>query len=57
MKTLAEFLPLTHAVNLSRAVFTGTYSNKLFVNIAVILVLEIAAFYAGIKMMKKRLIK
>jgi lipooligosaccharide transport system permease protein len=57
MKTLAEFLPLTHAVRISRAVFTGTYSTGLIKNFLVILVLETAAFSIGIRTMKKRLIK
>jgi lipooligosaccharide transport system permease protein len=57
MKTLSEFMPLTHAVKISRAVFAGTYSAKLIGNFLVILVLETIAFYIGIKSMKKRLIK
>jgi lipooligosaccharide transport system permease protein len=57
MKTLADFLPLTHAVRISRAVFTGTYNTGLIKNFLVILVLETAAFSIGIKTMKKRLIK
>jgi lipooligosaccharide transport system permease protein len=55
--TLAQFMPLTHAVNISRAIFLGTYSPSLITNFLVIFILEVVAFYAGIKLMKRRLIK
>ena len=57
MKSLAAFMPLTHAVNISRAVFSGRYSVALIGDFAVILILEIVAFTVGVRMMKKRLIK
>ena len=57
MKTLSNFMPLTHAVKISRAVFSGEYDSGLIWNFLVILVLEMIAFYIGIKMMKRRLIK
>jgi lipooligosaccharide transport system permease protein len=57
MKTLSEFMPLTHAVKISRAVFSGAHNPGLTWNFLVILVLETVAFYIGIKSMKKRLIK
>jgi lipooligosaccharide transport system permease protein len=57
MKTLAQFLPLTHAVVIARAIFNGTYTRGLAVNFLVILVLEVIAFLIGVKLMKKRLIK
>jgi lipooligosaccharide transport system permease protein len=57
MKTLSGFMPLTHAVKISRAVFSGTYYRGLILDFLVIFVLEVIAFYIGIKMMKKRLIK
>jgi lipooligosaccharide transport system permease protein len=57
MKTFAQFLPLTHAVAISRAVFSGVYTSGLVFNFLLILVLEIIAFYAGVKLMKRRLIK
>lgn len=57
MKTFSEFLPLTHAVRISRAVFSGAYESGLILNFLVILVLETIAFYIGIKSMKRRLIK
>ena len=57
MKTLSNFMPLTHAVKISRAVFSGEYDSGLILNFLVILILEMIAFYIGIKMMKKRLIK
>ena len=57
IKTLAQFMPLTHAVNISRAVFLGTYSRSLISNFLVIFILEVIAFYVGVKLMKRRLIK
>jgi lipooligosaccharide transport system permease protein len=57
MKTFAQFLPLTHAVEISRAVFSGVYRTSLIFNFLVILVLEVIAFVVGVKRMKKRLIK
>jgi lipooligosaccharide transport system permease protein len=56
MKAFAMFLPLTHAVNISRAVFSGEASSGLMWNFLVLLVLEIVAFIIGIKLMKRRLI-
>ncbi len=57
MKVLSKFLPLTHAVAVSRAVFSNKYTPELVVNFLVILVLELAAFYAGLTFMKRRLVK
>jgi lipooligosaccharide transport system permease protein len=57
MKTLSSFMPLTHAVKISRAVFSGSYDPGLALNFLVIFVLETVAFMIGIKRMKKRLIK
>ena len=57
MKVLAQFLPLTHAVNISRSIFSGEASPGLALNFLVLIVVEIAVFYAGIKLMKRRLIK
>jgi lipooligosaccharide transport system permease protein len=57
MKSLAEFMPLTHAVKISRAVFSGEYHARYLWNFLVLFVLEVAAFAVGVKMMKKRLIK
>jgi len=57
MKSLAGFLPLTHAVKISRAVFSGEYPPSLLVNIAVVAGLQVIAFAVGVVMMKKRLIK
>ncbi len=57
MKTLSLFMPLTHAVKISRAVFSGVYSSGLIINFLVIFILEVIAFSAGLKLMKRRLIK
>ncbi|MCJ7509176.1 MAG: ABC transporter permease [candidate division Zixibacteria bacterium] len=57
MKLFAKFLPLTHAVNISRSAFSGVTSPGLALDFLYIILLEIAAFYIGIKLMKRRLIK
>jgi len=57
MKTLAEFLPLTHAVRISRAVFTGEPEAGLGWGLAGLAVLAAVVFTVSIRMMRKRLIK
>jgi lipooligosaccharide transport system permease protein len=57
VKVLAQFLPLTHAVNISRAAFSGEPSSGLAGDFLYLVLLEIVAFYCGIKLMKRRLIK
>jgi len=57
MKTLAQFLPLTHAVQVSRAVYAGVYTKGLILNFVFILALTAVAFWFGVGRMKKRLIK
>jgi lipooligosaccharide transport system permease protein len=57
MRTLAQFMPLTHAVNISRSIFSGRASQGLAFNFLVLIIMEAVAFYLGIKLMKRRLIK
>jgi lipooligosaccharide transport system permease protein len=57
MKTLAQLFPLTHAVAIARAVYSGVYPPKLLFNIGVGLALGVGAFVIGVGRMKKRLIK
>jgi len=57
MKTLSWFMPLTHAVKISRALFSGSFYPGLAVNFLIIFGLEAVAFLIGLKMMKRRLIK
>lgn len=57
MKSFAQFMPLTHAVVIARAVFSGVYPKGLVTNFLIIIGLESAAFYAGLKLMKRRLVK
>ena len=57
MKTLAEFLPLTHAIRISRAVFTGKPASGLGWSLAGLFVLAAVVFTISIRMMRKRLIK
>jgi lipooligosaccharide transport system permease protein len=57
IKVFAKFLPLTHAVNISRAAFSGEASGDLALNFVYIILLEMAALYVSIKLMNRRLIK
>ncbi|HUI90992.1 MAG TPA: ABC transporter permease [Chitinivibrionales bacterium] len=57
LKVVALFMPLTHAVNISRAAYSGEMTAGLGWNFLVLLVLEIAAFIIGTRLMKRRLIK
>jgi lipooligosaccharide transport system permease protein len=57
MKALAACLPLTHAVVVSRAVFSGEVTLRLWPHFLYLIVLEVVAFYIGLKLMKRRLIK
>ncbi|MFZ2053020.1 MAG: ABC transporter permease [Candidatus Aminicenantales bacterium] len=57
MKTFSQFLPLTHAVKISRAVYSGTLDGGLIWSFMVILGLEGIAFFIALKSMKRRLIK
>lgn len=57
IQSLSQFMPLTHAVNIARAVYTGTTSPGLAFNFLVLFVVEVIAFAAGVKLMKRRLIK
>lgn len=57
MKTFAQVLPLTHAVNISRAVFSGEFRRGLWLSVLYVVVLGTGAFMFGVKRMKKRLVK
>ena len=57
MKVLAEFLPLTHAVRVSRALFTGAAAPGLGWSLLLLAAVAAAAFAVSIRMMRKRLIK
>jgi lipooligosaccharide transport system permease protein len=57
MKAVAEGLPLTHAVTISRAVFSGEVTVALLPHFLYLAVLEAVVFYLAIKLMKRRLIK
>jgi lipooligosaccharide transport system permease protein len=57
MRTLSEFLPLTHAVRISRSLFSGEPGSGLGWRVLLLVVLEAIAFSVGVKMMKRRLIK
>ncbi len=57
MKVLAEFLPLTHAVRISRAVYTGQPQPGVGWGLAGLVVLAVIVFAVSVRMMRKRLIK
>jgi len=57
MKVLAEFLPLTHAVRISRAVYTGEPQPGAGWGLLGLFVLAVVVFAISIRMMRKRLIK
>lgn len=57
MQHVADVLPLTYAVRISRAVFNGEFTAAVLRDLAVVVGLELAAFVAGAAMMRKRLIK
>jgi lipooligosaccharide transport system permease protein len=57
VKLCARFLPLTHAVAISRAAFTGEASPGLELDFLYLVLLGAAAFYLAIRLMKRRLIK
>jgi lipooligosaccharide transport system permease protein len=57
MKTLALFLPLTHAVNISRAAFASEVTPGLAWSFLYLIGVEAVAFFIGVNMMKRRLIK
>lgn len=57
MKDLAEALPLTHGVVISRALFTGRPAAGLWWRLLYLIVLAAIAFTVSIRMMRKRLIK
>ena len=57
MKMFAQFMPLTHAVNISRSIFSGQASQGLAFIFLVLIIFEVVSFYLGIKLLKRRLIK
>jgi lipooligosaccharide transport system permease protein len=57
MKVFAQFLPLTPAVNISRAIFSGNAAPGLLRDFIVLVLFVLVAFYLGVKLMKRRLIK
>ena len=57
LKILANFLPLTHAVIISRALFAGNLSIGLLWHFLVLIIPAIIAFYFAVYFMKRRIIK
>jgi lipooligosaccharide transport system permease protein len=57
MRTFAEFLPLTHAVRLSGAVFRAEGLREFIPDVLVLAGIAAAALYFGLMLMKRRLIR
>jgi len=57
MKVLAEFLPLTHAVRITRSLFTGEPAAGAGWSLALLAAVAAVAFTVSVRMMRKRLIK
>ncbi len=57
MNVFAQFLPLTHAVNIARAAFSGDVPANAALDSLYLIILGAAAFFTGIRLMKRRLIK
>ncbi|MBI5078480.1 ABC transporter permease [Candidatus Saganbacteria bacterium] len=57
VKVAAHFLPLTHAVDISRAALEGRFSTALAYNFLALILPGIILFYAALLCMKRRLIK
>ena len=57
VKTLSLFFPLTHAVNISRVIFFGTFTPILLLNMSALVFLTGILFYMALFFMKRRLIK
>ncbi len=57
MKVFAQFLPLTHAVDISRDFYSGQFTPGLGLHFLYLILLVIVAFFLGIRLMKRRLIK
>jgi lipooligosaccharide transport system permease protein len=56
LKVFSLFMPLTHAVNISRAAFSGEPVPGMWWSLLVVLGIEIVAFVAGVKLMKRRVV-
>ncbi len=57
VKVIAQFLPLTHSIILSRAIMSGHLHRGLLVNLAAIIVATAIIFPLSLRFMKRRLIK
>jgi lipooligosaccharide transport system permease protein len=57
MKTFALFLPLTPAVDISRALYSNELPPHLGLDVLYLTVFGAVSFYIGVRLMKRRLIK
>ncbi len=56
-RTIAAFLPLSHAVELARPLLLGEIPNDIVLHLGVLLAYAAAAFYAAIVLFRRRLLK
>ena len=57
VKLIAEFIPLTHAVLISRAIFAGNINLSIAYHFAFIIIPALIAFVIAMLTMKRRIIK
>jgi lipooligosaccharide transport system permease protein len=57
LRLVAKFSPLTHAVIISRQIFSGSFSPHLYLNLLAIIIPAAVAFVLAVISMKRRLIK
>jgi len=57
VKTLSLFFPLTHAVNISRMIFSWDFTPAVLFNLLAMIVPTVILFYLALFFMKRRLIK
>ena len=56
LRPLAEILPLTHAVRLTRSLALGRFSSMILADLAFLLVATLGAGYFAIRRLKKRIV-
>ena len=57
LQTLAQFLPLTHAIDLARPLLGNNIPSNVLLHIAVLLIYGVVSYYAALVLMRRRLSK
>lgn len=57
LASVANFLPLKHAIDLARPLMTGTVPAQIALHVAVLLAYAVAAYYAALVLTRRRLLK